>query len=705
MGMGTKEILMGCGRCILTIKKIVQRGNNMSKFVCLILLGFGLSVNLWAVEYSKDTLPPISPDDLPADIPALWETFDPAKDPVDLKVLHEYEHEGVTIQMISYLVGIFKGEQVRMGAYLAFPTNRGERLPGVIQVHGGGQRANADSCFGIARNGYAVLATNWGGRLMQHQEEGQPGEGTVGTKWAPLDATQKHNGWYARTEPDHLTYDDFDSPRNNNWFLINLANKRGITLLQQLDFVDPEKIGVHGHSMGGKLSVMLAGTDKRVKVAVPSCGGTGAAPDALKARKGNSARPQALKPLYAKYIDDAKMLPYVTCPIMYQGPHNDFNGMLSNLAFNWRAIPEETPVRFSISPHLNHRHILESAFVDLLMFEQYLKGRYELPKTPVIKVDLKGDATGPRIILKADPSKEIDRVEIFYSQDPNGQFRFRRSAEIVKQEENIYLATAPVMSTDLGFFAMANVYYKHPKELKLQGPRWRKDPGDTYVISTNVQMFEIPEVKAANPAVTDVSTRMVQQSFEEDGKPDWYRYSQDKLHTRKIRDPKWRGPVGAKLSIQVLDPVAEHLIMEFTFNSYSKYGREYPAGDFYCAIPVKASDEWQHVEIDITDLKAKKSDQTGMPKDWQTLDHLTIAHNLDVVEDGQQKHYKSNAKHGQGRNIRNLQWVGGTYPQTILMNGGGIELSGDDYEKQFNSQIDDSIELEEKVDRIKKADD
>ena len=53
--------------------------------------------------------------------------------------------------------------------------------------------------------------------------------------------------------------------------------------------------------------------------------------------------------------------------------------------------------------------------------------------------------------------------------------------------------------------------------------------------------------------------------------------------------------------------------------------------------------------------------------------------------------------------MRNMKWLGGQYPQTILMNGGGLELSASEYEKQFNDQIDVSIELEEKVDGLKKA--
>ena len=690
----------------VTVRKKIKDMIQPSKLCVLGMLLVALPAI--AGEQSNDSLPAMTAETLPADIPALWATFDASKEPLNIEVLHTYENQDVTIQMISYAVGIFKGKEVRMGGYLAYPSDNDGNIPGIVQIHGGGQRAMADFSFAVAQNGYAVLATNWGGRLMEHQEAGKPAEGTIATDWSPLDATQQHNAWFADTKPDELTYDDFDSPRNNNWFLINLANKRAITLLQQLDFVDAEKIGVHGHSMGGKLSVMLAGTDHRVKVAVPSCGGTGTAPEALKARKGNSARPRPMKPLYAKYIDDAQMLPYVTCPILYKGPQNDFNGLLSNMAFNWRKIPATTPVRYSITPHMNHRHALESEFVDLLMFEEYLKGTYELPETPQIHVNLKGNAIGPVITVKPDPSQEIERVEIFYSQDPNGQFRFNRSAQVT-QHGDLYIAAAPITSTDLGFFAMANVYYKHPERLKLVGPRWNQYPADTYILSTNVQKFEIPEVQSAQPTVTDVTTRMIQASFEHDGKPDWYRYSKNRLNTRKIRDPKWRGPVGATLAIDVLDPLGGNLIMEFEFNSYSKYGREYPHGNFYCVIPIESSEEWQTAEISIDDLKPVRADRVnGMPADWQTLDHLIITNKLDLTIDGTKQSFvvNSNIEHANSdsdRQLRNMRWLGGDYPATILMNGGGLELNPAEYEQQFNKQIDVSIELEEKIDGVKKA--
>ena len=156
-------------------------------------------------------------------------------------------------------------------------------------------------------------------------------------------------------------------------------------------------------------------------------------------------------------------------------------------------------------------------------------------------------------------------------------------------------------------------------------------------------------------------------------------------------------------SIDILDPIGEHLILEFAFNSYSKYGREFASGDFYCVVPMKASDEWQTLTVNLDDLQPKLDKQTGRPIDWQTLDHLTISDQLEVTSNGETNVYRSNAKRGQGRQMRYLKWVGGTYPKTILLNGGGLELNAAEYQQQFNDQIDVSIDLEEKVDGLQPA--
>ncbi|MBE3123887.1 MAG: hypothetical protein IMZ65_03710 [Planctomycetes bacterium] len=111
----------------------------------------------------------------------------------------------------------------------------------------------------MARNGYAGLSINWGGEPMEGAAAGDPN-----TDWGALDATQKgHNSHYSSMQPDAKTLDAVESPRNNNWFLLVLAARRGLTFLQQQPEVDAGRLGVCGHSMGGKLTADVAGIDAR----------------------------------------------------------------------------------------------------------------------------------------------------------------------------------------------------------------------------------------------------------------------------------------------------------------------------------------------------------------------------------------------------------------------------------------------------------
>ena len=47
---------------------------------------------------------------------------------------------------------------------------------------------------------------------------------------------------------------------------------RAVDLLQSLPEVDPERIGVIGHSLGGHNSIFVAVFDPRIKAVVSSCG-------------------------------------------------------------------------------------------------------------------------------------------------------------------------------------------------------------------------------------------------------------------------------------------------------------------------------------------------------------------------------------------------------------------------------------------------
>jgi cephalosporin-C deacetylase-like acetyl esterase len=52
-----------------------------------------------------------------------------------------YEGKQIKVQMLTFTVGTFKNQVSRISAYYAYPKDMKEKVPGLVQVHGGGQRA------------------------------------------------------------------------------------------------------------------------------------------------------------------------------------------------------------------------------------------------------------------------------------------------------------------------------------------------------------------------------------------------------------------------------------------------------------------------------------------------------------------------------------------------------------------------------------
>src|SRR5690606_18223621 len=90
-----------------------------------------------------------------------------------------------------------------------------------------------------------------------------------------------------------------------------------LTFLEQQPGIDAEKLGVYGHSMGGKLTVLTAGSDTRVKAAAPSCGG-------VSDRYSDNE-------LFRATIGDERYLKRISCPIIFLSPSNDFHGSIIDL--------------------------------------------------------------------------------------------------------------------------------------------------------------------------------------------------------------------------------------------------------------------------------------------------------------------------------------------------------------------------------------
>ncbi|MCH9652647.1 MAG: dienelactone hydrolase family protein [Planctomycetes bacterium] len=153
-------------------------------------------------------------------------------------------------QLISYQVE----EDERAHAYLGVPLNLRGPAPAIVALHGtyasgkkraAGLIANPDKAYldHLCRKGYVVIAPD-------HFVAGHriPDEG-------PYDTTafyKKHPNW---TAVGKFTYE----------------HSIAIDVLQSLKEVNPEKIGVLGHSLGGHGSMFLAAYDERVQAAAGNC--------------------------------------------------------------------------------------------------------------------------------------------------------------------------------------------------------------------------------------------------------------------------------------------------------------------------------------------------------------------------------------------------------------------------------------------------
>ncbi len=656
------------------------------------LLAAVLGVSIFPVT-AAETLPPLKEGKVPATLDELWGNFDPRKEPLETEVLKEWEQDGVVCRLVRYQVGVFKGASSKVAAFYAFPKG-GTKLPAILELHGGGQSANLDYMVGFAKRGYAGLSLNWGGNKLNLGRANVTYDGPQ-TDWGKLDATHppqrnKANHFVgAAFTPDEFTLDDVESPRNSTWFQVLIAARRAITFLEQQPEVDGSRIGVTGHSMGGKLTTDLAGIDKRVRAAVPSCGGSG---DILESQTDLpgclKTKPSAME---LACVSDNAYIPRITCPVLWLSPANDFHAHIDNMAWNWRNVPDDI-LRFSIAPHLNHRHTAEHDITRLLWFEQHLKGAFTMPHTPKLALDLKTADGVPVLTVTPDEAMPVKRVDIYYSIDPHELTRFWRDAMAVKDGSR-WKAGCPVLSLDQPLFAYANVIYDTPAQYRNLSQSPGQENSDTFAISTRELSSSPSQLQAAGVKATDKPERMIDDGSR--GWRDWYLLNWGhpplwSAFTRKIKDPKWRGPDGAKLLFEIRSQTDNALVVKFICNEWGVFTPGKPALDYTVVKELKGSPDWQTISVSLPELVSTDPKVTAPLANWQTVAEFNISPNGETIKDG--KKVNVNARAWQGpRDIRNLRWEGGTYPAQIAA---PAALTPEQLEKNFNNAIKKSLDQE-----------
>ena len=571
--------------------------------------------------------PVYAEDRVPQSVAELWSGFDPRRDPLETEVIREWKENGAVFRHVRYLIGHFKGKPARMAAIYGFPENAGKSLPAVLHIHGGGQRGSLSEVKLLVGRGYAALSVNWGGNgngkpPFNSVEGALPGD--PNTDWGAVDPSQLNVPGYASMLPGpKQLFEDREHPGNNNWYLLTIGCRRGLTFLEQQPGVDPRRLGVHGYSMGGNLTMYVAGTDERVKAAVPAVGGQGWRWEAHDFTEG-TARPQMTIQgdidTFRKTLSFESYAPLIRCPVLHRSGSNDFHGWMDDVYRTNELIPDQ-PLRYSWSPHLNHRLAPEVAVTMPLWFDQHLKGGTALPETPASKLVFDGDP-----VLRVVPAKHgwpVARCEIYYSIDSDPRARFWRSAE-VRREGDDFVARLPLHSLDRPLFAFANVYHTLPKPESMAELPGMSDPVAELCLSTLLH--------AATPADLEkekITATLSPGSLIDDfahGLRDWFRFNAGhpglvQTWTRKLTDPLYRGPAGAKLKLTLSMPQTNRL----TFVAVENEWRDYrgPRRTFACVREIPGGADPRSVILTPADF-AGLTEKDGTLASWDHVDQFGI---------------------------------------------------------------------------------
>lgn len=602
----------------------------------------------------SETFPALKDNRAPRNLSEMWGGFDPQAEPLETEVLQEWEENGVILRIVRFRIGVFKGTTARLAAIYGFPAQTAEaseKLPGLLQIHGGGQYADHKACLANAKRGYATLSIAWAGRISAPRYrlssaevklfwEGNTDDPAyrVTTDWGAVDGyhapSRNPGNVFPSAKAAPWTLDDVESPRNSGWFLCAVAARRALTFLERQPEIDPDRLGVYGHSMGGKLTVMTS-VDPRVKAAAPSCGG-------ISDRYNTS-------PLFRATIGDDVSLRKISCPIIFLSPANDFHGRIGDLPDAISEIASQD-WRVTCSPHHNHQDTPEYEVATLLWFDQHLKRSFRFPKTPETTLQRNPGDGIPVFSVRPDRSQPVLSVNVFYThqgipgRDPheNTKHRFWHHAAAT-ETQGTWTAKLPLSSTDKPLWVFANVRYPLDEPVSGAGYYYRSYTTSSFNVSSLVEMITPAQLEEAGAQATLKRSSLI-EDFQADWEHEWFTYrpAEWARATHKLYAETWKAPPAANLGLQVQAAEQNKLVVLI-----DEYAAE---------VQITGGDKWQSIQLRPGDFR----NYAGEPLEaWDGARRLKLspAEHLRPGrgESGQPRRVGANWKGGPPQ-FRDLRW-------------------------------------------------
>ena len=637
--MNRKNFMIFPPSC-LSFDRILTR-SSATAFLTLILFEL---VPAWNVVCGQEA---------PNSVTETWAKFDPRLEPLETEIIRESVEDGIVLRHVRYAVGTFDGKKTRVAAFFAFPKGT-KKLPGIVQLHGGGQRARPETARFWALSGYAAITVNWGEHVI-----GKPDDPNTDWKGIPagfLDP-KHHNG----VEPGPGTIHQTPHPWNSSWLLYAVAARRAITFLEQQPEADGSKVGITGHSMGGRLTV-LTSIDERVKAASPSVGGSGFLYSDIAGIPGSARHMRENVKLYQKTLGGQNYWPLIRCPVLFLGAANDFNSPMEKVLQGFRKLPLNNGA-LSFTPHMNHRFVADNYAAQIRWFETHLKRTFIFPKTATTTLQLKTANGIPRFAVKPDLTgpHPLKSVAIFYGYDRDPRARFWRSAK-ASRDGDTFSADCPVMDVKEPLFVFANVTYA-TSPLKM--PAGYRDTSLLTVTSECRQAYPRQLVSA------EVKPRLERQPVIEDFKQGWRDWSlvgvghtaHWNYETHKVNDPAFVGPRGAALALEIETTAPDNtLAVVMDVDRWRGYTRRKPRRFAALVKLPKAGPNSVVVPL-----------EKFVTVDGETLKSYDFVTSL-ILTPGQKERPKEVPTVWQGKvpQFKNIRWVGGdsaTRPRPYLSQG------------------------------------
>ncbi len=235
----------------------------------------------------------------PAVVPWDVERFREAPPSTPAPEVHEEGLEAVYLDGPSY-----QGTPTKVFALYGVPkVKEGQRVPGIVLVHGAGGTAFAYWVKLWNSRGYAAIAIDHGGNIPVWSE----------------------NFWQKNANGGPpLTYWDTPQEIENQWMYHAVANSMlAVSFVQSLPGVDPDRIGLTGISWGGVVASTVAGLDERLKFVVPVYGCGFISEPATDGSCMLADLPPDLLARWRSLWDPANYLPKAKMPLLWVTGSND----------------------------------------------------------------------------------------------------------------------------------------------------------------------------------------------------------------------------------------------------------------------------------------------------------------------------------------------------------------------------------------------